>query len=319
MTPFVYPLNPFLGWNIGGDPTKPITGNMENTAEYAGVDNQPGNADDTVVWGAERPEMIITQTLAWHDRRTDDTTFEDVYPPLEGPGKTTKDTKDPDDDFDQLTRPRPAGFITLYNPWAPEPGASADTHSIKFANVNGSQQAFDMGVDLQRTHNGEPDGSPVCASLSINATAWLSPTHDRTYAPKAYTVEQANEWDPDDPDPAKRPPFPIDRAIYFTSRDPGYPDDGTAFFADPSKTNGADPITGNPRLANVGTVRPGRYLIVGGGKQLQPGTGIYETIIADTKGASGRNPTAATPRRRINWSRRTTRTRCTQGYRRSSD
>jgi len=25
-----------------------------------------------VVWGAERPELLITETLAWHDRRTDD-------------------------------------------------------------------------------------------------------------------------------------------------------------------------------------------------------------------------------------------------------
>jgi hypothetical protein len=299
MTPFVYPLNPFLGWNVGGDPTKPITGNLGNPnySEYGGVDGNPNTADDTLVWGAERPEMIITQTLAWHDRRSEDTTFADVYPPTEGPDKTTKDSSDPDDDFDQVTRPRPAAFITLYNPWAPEPGASADTHRI----IYGGGQAYDMGVDLQRTHNGLADGSPVwrIAVYKRNPLAVYNPQTGNFKIGKTYSVDQANEWDPDDPDPTKRPPVPIDRSFYFTGRDPGYQDDGTAFFADSSKTNGADPITGEPRLANVGTVRPGRYLIVGGGKQIQAGSGIYETIIADTKGAAGRNPTAGSPRRRI--------------------
>ena len=31
--------------------------------------NPPASA---VVWGCERPELFITETLAWHDRRTDD-------------------------------------------------------------------------------------------------------------------------------------------------------------------------------------------------------------------------------------------------------
>ena len=26
------------------------------------------------VWGCERPELLITETLAWHDRRTEDLT-----------------------------------------------------------------------------------------------------------------------------------------------------------------------------------------------------------------------------------------------------
>ncbi len=40
----------------------------------------PLNQTRGVVWGAERPELLITETLAFHDRRTEDETFEDTDP-----------------------------------------------------------------------------------------------------------------------------------------------------------------------------------------------------------------------------------------------
>lgn len=50
MTPFEYDTNPADGWDVDGDPT-----------------TSSGEQDRAFVWGAERPEMLITETYAWED------------------------------------------------------------------------------------------------------------------------------------------------------------------------------------------------------------------------------------------------------------
>lgn len=61
-------------------------------------------AGDTV-WGCERPELLITETHAWHDRRTDD----------ESVGGSVRDGSDTS--FDQKRRPQGAFFVELTAPW----------------------------------------------------------------------------------------------------------------------------------------------------------------------------------------------------------
>jgi hypothetical protein len=61
-------------------------------------------AGDTV-WGCERPELLITETHAWHDRRTDD----------ESVGGSVRDGTDTS--FDQKRRPQGAFFVELTAPW----------------------------------------------------------------------------------------------------------------------------------------------------------------------------------------------------------
>lgn len=89
MTPFEYDVNPFNGWDVDG-----ILGSAD--------DNHP---DRRVVWGCERPELLITETLAFHDVRTED---------LKDPGGTKADGHDEE----QRLMPRGALFVELYNPWA---------------------------------------------------------------------------------------------------------------------------------------------------------------------------------------------------------
>ena len=56
MTPFKYTIAPFAsGWTAKPD---------------LKVALQSGEG---LVWGCERPELLLTETLAWHDRRTEDT------------------------------------------------------------------------------------------------------------------------------------------------------------------------------------------------------------------------------------------------------
>ena len=110
MVPFEYDLNPFDNddgnanndtWNVDGVIASSST---DNTATYRGL-----------VWGCKPPEMILTETLAFHDRRIADTAW-DKNPLDPGKNTTTQDTKDKDTDFDQTRIPQGSAFFELYCP-----------------------------------------------------------------------------------------------------------------------------------------------------------------------------------------------------------
>ncbi|RIL10399.1 hypothetical protein DCC79_08130 [bacterium] len=255
MTPFEYDPDPFDGWDVNDE----VKSTSDRTALGANI--QVGGETDPVVWGLERPELVITETLAWHDRRTDDSAQADAFPPSDGPDTIMEDPDNPDEDFDSLVRPRGALFVELYNPWPGSPGVNADTHR---ARIQGTERV-DLGVDLARTHNNQRTGDPV----------WRLAIYKRRQADAA----EAALWDPDDPNPSRRPRGAMDRSVYFTGRDPGFDDDGVAFF------NYWNPAA--QRGNQVRPVRPGRMLVVSSGDD-PDGDGIYDVPIGDRKGA--RNP-----------------------------
>lgn len=94
MTGFEYDNNLANGWTVDGKLTTTST------------TNEP---DRAVVWGLERPEILVTETVCWHDRNTDDTPTE--------PRVVTADISKRDNDFDQQRRPLGAFFFELYSPW----------------------------------------------------------------------------------------------------------------------------------------------------------------------------------------------------------
>lgn len=145
MTRFEYDVAPFLDTNGDGDPWE--------------------TASTEVVWGCERPELLITETLAFHDRRTEDRDDDET-------GETKADG---DDDFDQRLRPEGSLFVELYNP---NPAGAAR---------NELSQGTPPGVDLTQT---TPGGHPVWRLVIAK--------HD-------HTVPGTPMLDPDEPDPAKQP------------------------------------------------------------------------------------------------------------------
>ncbi len=123
----------------------------------------PGSGD--FVWGCERPELLITETLAWHNRRTDD---------LSEGNKITA-SSNPDNDLDQSRRPWGAFFIELYSPWQSQ---AKQLVSGTVGNVTLSPSG---------TARGEPTPSELIvggtSSFSTNTTISLSlttPTSDKT-------------------------------------------------------------------------------------------------------------------------------------------
>ncbi len=181
MTPFEYDENPWDGWGvygrdgnfipIDGDPATDENGivndpnpanNISHVIDWAAIhsDPQKRKAIGTVpapanalgqtrgiVWGAERPELLITETLAVHDKRVEDL----------GPESLTTDPRD--ETLDQRLRPKGSLFVELYNPWSPTGQYPAEVYSLfdqngALVDRNGSGGPADandiMGVELGR-------------------------------------------------------------------------------------------------------------------------------------------------------------------------
>ncbi len=237
-TPFEYDVQPFDGWDVNGwvGDKMPGPDGMAGTTDDVPVTP----ADDAqnirqLVWGAERPELLMTETIAWHDRNTTDEADDD---PNQGEqAADTTDPLNPDPDFDQLYRPRGAFFLELFNPWPETLAPSLDLHAANAA-------AQDMGVNLAASSGSTaavPQGSPV---WRVIVTQDIDPSKD-----------------PDAPEVNNRPAS-IDRSIYFIDRDPDIAGDGAAFYK-----HQADP--------DVLPVRPGRYMVVGSGKEDPANSGKF--------------------------------------------
>ena len=211
-TPFFVDLEPFVDNDGDGntwDAPLPANGqpipNGFLDQDYDWVDdNRPWLA---VVWGAERPELLITETLAWHDFRTEDT--DEEQPGNGGQGTTVNDPNDPDEDFDQKRRPQGSTFIELYRPW----------YDMAPAELRPEQSLGTNAVDLSRL--APPDANnrryPVWQLV-------VTPRGDTNYE---------RPWNPQNPPPLFASPRTLDwtdpaqteRIVWFTTDNlyPGNP------------------------------------------------------------------------------------------------
>ena len=146
MTPFVFDLNPWDGWDVDGSIFEPDNGIAPNMR--------------FVVWGAERPELLITETLATHDRRTQNLEQEDVVDGETAAYTNGQQAQDPqDEDFDSHLVPKVSAFFELYNPWVMNDANQIRPRELYDAGLN--------GVDLQKT---SPDGTSPVWRLVVTET-----------------------------------------------------------------------------------------------------------------------------------------------------
>ena len=170
MTPFEFDANPFNadGWAtaIDGDP---------RTVE---------GGDRQIVWGCERPELLISETISLHDRRTEDLSTDPT-------GEDTTSNADPmmrDNDYDQRLRPRGDVFVEIFNPWTT--GSLKRPAELYYDhNPASGVPGWSNGVLLNKISSG---GSPV----------WRM----------AVVTGGSRFVDPDTTAP------PLDRTVYFVSR-----------------------------------------------------------------------------------------------------
>jgi hypothetical protein len=176
MTPFEYDENPWDGWGcLDSDGVNvPLDGDLatnENLGEVLDWNTIAGtnqralitvptpvilNQTRGVVWGAERPELLINETLALHDRRATDETL----PPSE---RSILDDHQPpnnpqDQTLDQRLKPQGSLFVELYNPWSADGQRPAELYRYSdgsphpFTGADG-QPAVAEGVLLHRLSN----------------------------------------------------------------------------------------------------------------------------------------------------------------------
>lgn len=198
------------------------------------------------VWGCERPELVISEVLAFHDRRTEDLANDDG---ADGgpPGSTTTDTLNADGDFDQRLMPRGSLFVELFNPWT------------SGADVKPAELYAGGGVQLDR----------VATDGTFNSPVWRL----------RYVPDNGSGQDPDDPVVANQPDPATVRDMYFID-----PSAYAATSPDLSLVTTATPPDGiYATTLGAAPVLPGRYAVVGS-PGLADGNGNYITPLGRLAG-----------------------------------
>ena len=184
---------------------------------------------DDYVWGCERPELLITETLAWHDRQTDDDSVG---------GKVT-DANNADDDFDQDRRPRGAFFVELYSPWKSRTAHLSSGTAVIRSGSGTRGDPVPASLRASGTHGFDvSDGGPVADStITLSKTVggfpvWrLVSVRGEVQGGTAISGSTHNLQDPSAPGS----PAVVDRVFYLGNltgagtalRNPSDPKDGT--------------------------------------------------------------------------------------------
>ena len=260
MTGFEFDLNPFDGWDVDGD-----------LATTDGFFGGPIPADEYfVVWGMERPELLITETLAMHDRRTEDL---DVTP-------DHTDVAGGDPHFDSRLVPQSSVFFELYHPWV------------------GGNQLLPTELENERTNAGAVTGVDLTALAPLNpgqtapfggAPVWRMVVLNGSGLEAASGVP---DYDPEQPLSAADP-LSIRRLIYFNQ--PPNPDTAVQN----PVFEGFDIYHAHPNATadQFNVIRPGSYAIIGStGQEVMPGE--FTTFLGrDTTHSDGTPVNTATNRR----------------------
>jgi hypothetical protein len=134
---------------------------------YWAPDTAPVDRDFVgVVWGMEMPELLLTESLAFHDKRLRDTDMDS------GPDSTTIDSTSPDPDMDQYRFPEGSLFLELFatrTTYFPEDNRIAGTSS----SLHDVRAGFPVKLDLSRMAPADPSnywGSQPVWRIGINAS-----------------------------------------------------------------------------------------------------------------------------------------------------
>lgn len=166
-----------------------------------------------VVWGAERPELLLTEGLAWHDRRAVDA--EIILGDLNGNSQEDPEefdggkigSGDGDDDLDQIVRPKGFVYLEAYNPWVGDPQRPAEFYTgIDRDGV----RRFEPGLRFDRLSDERYDTDDLIGS--VRSPVWRLAVVEEDPRLRNTTMSRPNNegaalspgafyWLSDDPDP----------------------------------------------------------------------------------------------------------------------
>jgi hypothetical protein len=156
MTPFVYHSHIFgtnyTGWTATGDPSQVPP-------------NQSPSADLQIVWGCKPPDIVMTETLAFHDRGTADTAFDDSSNPHHEKYTDNNPPTKHDPNFDQVRVPQGSLFVELY--CCRNPSNPIYPTDLYTKDKNTGQWCLELSKQA-------PDGNPVWRMVITDSTTNLT-------------------------------------------------------------------------------------------------------------------------------------------------
>ena len=176
MTPFEFDIEPFdaTGWDVDGNVTT------------------TGEPDRVVVWGAERAELLLTESFASHDRQTQDTSMD----------ASGEDTTGTDMDWDSVNAPISNAAFEIYNPWlsnaaglpAELGNAAVDAIDLGKVSIAGNpvwriglkRERSELNTDIVRTIYFADDISGLPAAMDATGDRFFPSTSAGDVAPGAY-------------------------------------------------------------------------------------------------------------------------------------
>ena len=268
MTPFEYDANPFNanGWlPMDGDP--------------ATFDGGVGS-DRRLVWGAEYPDLLLTESSAFHDRRVKDTAYDRAG---EGKRKPTSAPTPGDDDFDQYRIPQGSLFLELYctrNQAANNTRFPRELYDVnglldlgRMAPADGSGVRFPVWQvviseplndasspesPLERSQRGAGTGKPD--STSFNPVEQVNPATGLVDPTYSHSMDLVNSLVGLPPAAADR--INPERYVWFSPQGPPAAGTGLATFFCQNFAPSANPGNSLPQESFV-KLAPGSYAVVG--------------------------------------------------------
>ena len=246
MTPFVFHADIFQssyqGWTTDGDPGNPS--NQPPAGQLLTANNIG------VVWGCKPPDLVLTETLAFHDRRTADTEWDS------GNRKYIKEQSPPNDmggdagtpNNDQTRVPQGSAFFELYCPRNPNnPIAPGDLYTL----VGGQWY-----LNLSKMTPNDSQGNPwpvwrmaIGQSTHASGNANYSVLKQLQNHPDTTTFEPGymNLFPTNDPQGA--PNIPIERVVWLGQTPPPAGSRANVYY--------------NQNTQNPTYVQPAGYAVIG--------------------------------------------------------
>jgi hypothetical protein len=202
MTPFEYDVNPFNGWDVDGNV---YTNASSMPAD--GVNQLSGQDERRVVFGAEFPDVVLTEAKAMHDRRIRDTRYD----------PTLKDRDGGDPHPDQFRIPLGSLFVELYCPR----NKYANNQRLP-QNLYGFNSLGQPALLLGKT-------APPTPADGVARPVWRLAISEHTTSGAANTPwmrqtsnRDSTSFDPDNMSllPGAPVQLPIERYVWFSAQDP---------------------------------------------------------------------------------------------------
>ncbi|MDI9444210.1 MAG: hypothetical protein QM844_08590, partial [Planctomycetota bacterium] len=218
----IYPVHASRPWQPGEAITTWDVDGVIDSRNIPTDSNYNPNWEPTrgVVWGCERPELLITETFATHDRRQYD---------------VSSDPNDPE--YVNKFRPEGSLFVELYNPWSEAEARPAEFYGNVSSNPNTA------GVRLNQTS--PVGGSPV----------WRLAIYDLADAIDQDTKMPAGLGYRDPHDESLAKPPTLERLVYFVPDTGNLPEAATAKVTFSSSAADLAPVMPR-RYAVVGPSNP---------------------------------------------------------------